>query len=147
MKDFKNILLPIDFSESSKKLIPYVLTMAQAFGSQIHLLYVVRDFKYLASFHVPHPSLDTLENEVVVNAEKMIQRTCEEHFPSACITRVARGDAAAEIIRYAESEKIDMIIMGTHGRKGLDRTLFGSVAENVVKNAPVPVMVINPHKV
>jgi len=51
------------------------------------------------------------------------------------------------IIDYAQTEKIDLIIMGTHGRKGLDRTFFGSVAENVVKNAPMPVMVINPYKV
>jgi nucleotide-binding universal stress UspA family protein len=147
MKEFKKILFPIDFSESTHKLIPYVLTLAQAFKSQIHLLYVVRDFQYLSSFHVPHPSLDQLEAEVLENAQKMIIRTGEENFPPGFVTRVIRGDAAGEIIRYAEAEKIDLIIMGTHGRKGLDRTLFGSVAGNVVKNSPVPVMVINPHKV
>jgi nucleotide-binding universal stress UspA family protein len=145
MKTFKNILFPIDFSESSKKIIPYVISMAQAFKSQVHLLYVVRDFKYLTSFHVPHPSLDRLEDEVLENAKKMISRVGEEHF-NACITRVLTGDAASEIITYAQTEKIELIIMGTHGRKGLDRTFFGSVAGNVVKNAPVPVMVINPYK-
>jgi len=146
MKTFKNILFPIDFSESSKKIIPYVITMAQAFQGQVHLLYVVRDFRYLSSFHVPHPSLDRLENEVLENAQKMISRVGEENF-NACITKVLTGDAANVIIDYAQTEKIDLIIMGTHGRKGLDRTFFGSVAENVVKNAPVPVMVINPYKV
>jgi nucleotide-binding universal stress UspA family protein len=145
VRPFKNILFPIDFSESSKKIIPYVITMAQAFQSQVHLVYVVRDFKYLTSFHVPHPSLDRLENEVFENAQKMITRVCEENF-NACSTRVLTGDAAHEIIAYAQTAKIDLIIMGTHGRKGLDRTFFGSVAENVVKNAPVPVMVINPYK-
>ncbi len=146
MKTFKNILFPLDFSESSKKIIPYVVAMAQAFQGQVHLLYVVRDFKYLTSFHVPHPSLDQLENEVLENAQKMISRVADENF-NACTTRVLSGDAATEIIHYAENKKIDLIIMGTHGRKGLDRTFFGSVAENVVKNAPVPVMVINPYKV
>jgi nucleotide-binding universal stress UspA family protein len=77
----------------------------------------------------------------------MITRVGEENFPSGYITRVLRGDAAGEIIRYAQAEKIDLIVMGTHGRKGLDRTLFGSVAANVVKNSPLPVMVINPHRV
>ncbi|MCU0578316.1 MAG: universal stress protein [Desulfobacterota bacterium] len=147
MKEFKKILFPIDFSESVNKLIPYVLTLAQAFNSRVHLLYVARDFQYLTSFHVPHPSLDQLETEVLENAQKMITRVGEENFPSGYITRVLRGDAAGEIIRYAQAEKIDLIVMGTHGRKGLDRTLFGSVAANVVKNSPVPVMVINPHKV
>jgi nucleotide-binding universal stress UspA family protein len=147
MKEFNKILFPIDFSESAAKLIPYVLTMAQAFHSRVFLLYVVRDFQYLTSFHVPHPSLDRLESEVLENAQKMISRVGEENFPPGYVTRVSRGDAAGEIIQYAEVEKIDLIIMGTHGRKGLDRTLFGSVAANVVKNSPVPVMVINPHKV
>jgi nucleotide-binding universal stress UspA family protein len=146
MKTFKNILFPIDFSESSNKIIPYVITMAQAFQARVHLLYVVRDFKYLTSFHVPHPSLDRLENEVLENAQKMISRIGEENF-SDCLTRVLTGDAATEILEYAQTEKIDVIIMGTHGRKGLDRTFFGSVAENVVRNAPMPVMVINPYKV
>ena len=146
MKTFKNILFPIDFSESSTKIIPYVITMARAFQGRVHLLYVVRDFKYLTSFHVPHPSLDRLENEVLENAKKMILRVGEENFDSFS-TRVLTGDAAAMILHYAQTENIDLVVMGTHGRKGLDRTLFGSVAENVVKNAPVPVMVINPYKV
>jgi nucleotide-binding universal stress UspA family protein len=147
VKEFNKILFPIDFSESSQKIIPYVLSLARAFNSRVYLLYVVRDFQYLTSFHVPHPSLDQLESEVLANAQNMISRVGEENFPPGYVTRVSRGDAAAEIIQYAEKEKIDLIIMGTHGRKGLDRTLFGSVAGNVVKNSPVPVMVINPHKV
>jgi nucleotide-binding universal stress UspA family protein len=146
MKTFNTILFPIDFSESSKKIIPYVITMVQAFQARVHLLYVVRDFKYLTSFHVPHPSLDQLENEVLESAQKMIAQVCEEHF-NAGITRVLTGDPATMIIHYAQTENVDLIIMGTHGRKGLDRTFFGSVAENVVKNAPVPVMVINPYRV
>ena len=51
------------------------------------------------------------------------------------------------IINYVTSKGIDLVIMGTHGRKGLDKVIFGSVAERVVKTAPVPVMVVNPHKI
>jgi nucleotide-binding universal stress UspA family protein len=50
------------------------------------------------------------------------------------------------IIEYITSNEINLVIMGTHGRKGLDKVIFGSVAERVVKTAPVPVMVVNPHK-
>ena len=107
--------------------------MAQAFQGRVHLLLcVVWDFSYLTSFHVPHPSLYRLENEVLENAQKMISRVGEENF-NDYLTKVLTGDAANLIISYAQTEKIDLIIMGTHGRKGLDRTFFGSVAENVEK--------------
>ena len=59
---------------------------------------------------------------------------------------IVYGDPALEILKATESEGIDMVVMGTHGRKGLDHTFFGSVAENVVKRSDVPVLVINPHK-
>jgi nucleotide-binding universal stress UspA family protein len=58
--------------------------------------------------------------------------------------RVVTGYAAEEILDVAEAEKVDMIIMGTHGRKGIDRILFGSVAEKVVKSASMPVLTIRP---
>jgi nucleotide-binding universal stress UspA family protein len=149
MREFKKILFPIDFSESTPKILPYVLTMSRTFDSTIHLLYVVRDLKYLTSFHVPHPSLDLIEKDIAENSEKMMDRLCEEDLQGCprFVKKVLVGDAASEIIRYAQEKKIDLIIMGTHGRKGLEKALFGSVADKVVKNSPVPVMTINPYKV
>jgi nucleotide-binding universal stress UspA family protein len=55
------------------------------------------------------------------------------------------GDAAEEVLNYVRSEGIDLVIMGTHGRKGLEKVVFGSVAERVVQKSPVPVLTINPH--
>jgi nucleotide-binding universal stress UspA family protein len=149
MKEFKKILFPIDFSESTPKILPYVTTMSQTFGGTIYLLYVVRDLKYLTSFHVPHPSLDLIEREIAENSEKMMDRVCEEDLQGCprFVKKILVGDAASEIIRYADEMKVDLIIMGTHGRKGLEKALFGSVAEKVVKNSPVPVLIINPYKV
>lgn len=149
MKEFKQILFPIDFSESSPKILPYVLTLSKTFGSTVHLLYVVRDLKYLASFHVPHPSLIQIEEEIAESSQKMMDKVCQEELQGCpyFVKKVLIGDAASEIIRYAQEEKIDLIIMGTHGRKGLEKALFGSVAEKVVKNSPVPVLTINPYKV
>ena len=60
--------------------------------------------------------------------------------------RIASGDPVTEILKTIESEGIDLVIMGTHGRKGLEHTMFGSVAENVVKKSPVPVLIVNPYK-
>ncbi|MBC2709827.1 MAG: universal stress protein [Desulfosarcina sp.] len=60
--------------------------------------------------------------------------------------KVVSGDAADEILKVLEAEDIDLVIMGTHGRKGLEHVIFGSVAEKVVKKSPVPVLSINPYK-
>ena len=60
--------------------------------------------------------------------------------------KVLNGDIAEEIIRYAETEGVDMIIMGTHGYKGLEKVLFGSVADKVVKTSSCPVLTINPYR-
>jgi nucleotide-binding universal stress UspA family protein len=149
MKEFKKILYPIDFSESSKKILPYVLTLSKTFNSEVHLLYVVRDLKYLTSFHVPHPSLNKIEEEIAASSKKMMEKVCEEDLQGCplFIKKILVGDAATEIIKYAQEEKIDLIILGTHGRKGLEKALFGSVAERVVKNSPIPVLTINPYKV
>jgi nucleotide-binding universal stress UspA family protein len=149
MKEFKKILFPIDFSDSTPKILPYVTTMSQTFGGTVYLLYVVRDLKYLTSFHVPHPSIDLIEREISENSEKMMDRVCQEDLQGCprFVKKILVGDAASEIIRYAEEVKVDLIIMGTHGRKGLEKALFGSVAEKVVKNSPVPVLIVNPYKV
>ena len=63
------------------------------------------------------------------------------------ISAVVAGDPSEEIINYINEHEVDLVIMGTHGRKGMDKIIFGSVAERVVKLAPVPVMVVNPYKV
>jgi nucleotide-binding universal stress UspA family protein len=69
-----------------------------------------------------------------------------ETFPETK-TMVVSGGAAEEILKYIQTEGIDLLIMGTHGRKGLDKIIFGSVAEQVVKSSSVPVFLINPYKV
>jgi nucleotide-binding universal stress UspA family protein len=72
----------------------------------------------------------------------------DEHFKSFPDTEatVITGDASEQIVNFVESKGIDLVIMGTHGRKGLDKVIFGSVAERVVNIAPVPVLLINPYR-
>ena len=62
------------------------------------------------------------------------------------IIRDSKGGRGEDIVKLVDEEKIDLVVIGTHGRKGLERTLFGSVAEHVVKNASAPVLTINPYK-
>ena len=148
MKEFHKILFPVDLSESSEKIVPYVQTVAEKFNSKIHILFAARVFDYFTSIYVPHPSINKFEKEVIDGAEKRLYEFVDEHFSKLPNTKTAvvAGDAADKIIEYIEDQRIDLVIMGTHGRKGMDKIIFGSVAERVLKNSPVPVMVVNPYK-
>jgi nucleotide-binding universal stress UspA family protein len=148
MKEFRRILFPVDLSESSDKIVPYVQAVAERFGSRIHILFAARVFDHFTSIYVPHPSINKFEKELIDGAEKRLYEFVDEHFKEFPHnkTAVVAGDPSEEILNYIKAHEIDLVIMGTHGRKGMDKIIFGSVAERVVKSAPVPVMVVNPHK-
>jgi len=149
MKDFKKILFPVDFSEVSPKIASWVLATAEKYDSEIHLLFVARNLEHFVGISVPMVSIEEFQNEVVRGAEASIEEFADIHFKGypKCRTHVVAGDAAEEIIKYIEKESIDLLIMGTHGRKGIERVLFGSVADRVIKTSPVPVLSINPYRV
>jgi len=149
MKEIKKILCPVDFSESSKKIIPYAVTLAAKFSAKLYLVYVVRGLGHFSGFYIPHASIANFEAEVSKGAEKNMQNFVEEHLEGFknFEPRVLIGDVSGEINKLVTTEGIDLIVMGTHGRKGLDKAVFGSVAEQVVKSAPCPVMTVNPYKV
>jgi len=151
MKEFKKILLPVDLSEVSPKIAPWALSLAQTFGAEVHALYVVRRFEHLSTVYVSAESIEKFEREIIDGAERSLSDFVMRHFENRgfdrCQARVVVGDAAEEILEYIKSEKIDLVVMGTHGRKGLERVLFGSVADRVVKMSPVPVFTVNPYRV
>jgi nucleotide-binding universal stress UspA family protein len=153
MAKVEKILFPCDFTENSSKILPYVLSMAEKFNSQIYLLHVAPDLGKWATEYISHTahyaSVDMFQKEALEGAEKAMDRVCEEQLESCpnFQRRVVAGDPAAEILKTIEAENIDMVIMGTHGRKGMEHAIFGSVAENVVKKSPVPVLVVNPYTV
>jgi nucleotide-binding universal stress UspA family protein len=92
--------------------------------------------------------MDKFQEEANEAAMKAMDTVCENQLQSCPNFQkmVVSGDAADEILKVIESEGIDLLIMGTHGRKGLEQVIFGSVAEKVVKKSPVPVLTINPYK-
>jgi nucleotide-binding universal stress UspA family protein len=148
MREIKKILCPVDLSEVSFKLVPDLISLAQKFSAEIHLLFVAGTFEKFKTFYIPHPSLRSFGDEVLKGGQKKLKEFAEEFF-SACPklkTIVVQGDPAEEILKYIAAEKVDLVIMGTHGRKGLDRIMFGSVANQVVQNSPAPVLTINPYR-
>jgi len=149
MIEIKKILFPLDLTENSSKILPYVLSISEKYNSIIYLLHVVQDLNKWGKLYVPHPSMDVFQKEAIEGAKNAMDTVCENQLQSCpnFQKRVVSGDTVDEILKVIESEEIDLLIMGTHGRKGLDHTIFGSVAEKVVKKSPAPVLVINPYKI
>jgi nucleotide-binding universal stress UspA family protein len=148
MVKIERILFPCDFTDNSLKVLPYVLSLAEKYDSKVYLLYVDDLYVWGGNF-IPHPSLTVLQKESLEAARKAMDSVCEERL-QGCPNfqrKVVSGDPVSEIVKEIEAEGINMVVMATHGRRGLEERIFGSVAENVVKKSPVPVLVINPHKV
>lgn len=147
MKPFKKILFPVDLSDVSPRITPWVIMMAEKFEAQIYLLFVARTFDHLIAFDFSQVAINDFSLRITEGAEANIKEFAETEFKEYpdFNTKVIEGDPANEILDYAASEDIDLIIMGTHGRKGLNRVIFGSVADRVVKMSPTPVMTINPY--
>jgi len=147
--EIKKILVPVDFSENSAKIVRFAQFLADKCKAEMYFVFVVQSFEDYSGFFVPHMPVARFEEELLQSAEKKMKEFLGEHLASGIPHRgkVLSGDVAEEIILYAEEEKIDLIVMGTHGYKGLEKILFGSVAEKVVKTASCPVMTVNPYKV
>ena len=145
MPDIKKILCAVDFSDSSRIVAEYAATFAQSLGAQVVVLYVAPSLTQYVGFHVPPSSIESFVGGIVDGAEQTMEKFIEEHFKGLPVTgKVTTGYAAEEILTVAQENSADMIVMGTHGRKGIDRILFGSVAEKVVKSAPIPVFTVRP---
>lgn len=148
MINIKKILFPLDLTQNSSKILDYVLSVSEKYNSVVYLLHVVQDLNKWGKLYVPHPSMDKLQKEANEAAKNAMDTVCENQLQNCPHFKklVVSGDAADEILKVIKSEDIDLLIMGTHGRKGLEHVIFGSVAEKVVKRSPVPVLSINPYQ-
>lgn len=142
---FSRILCPIDFSEVTDEIIAYAADLAGRYGSELHVLHVIPNLNYFT----PYESFLTPENLVAI--EQNIGREVERDFQKVLakldreVVKVIRtGVTFVEIIDYIKEQGIDLVVMGTHGRSGIEHILIGSVAEKVVRKSPCPVLTIRP---
>lgn len=144
MKIFSTILVAIDFSDSSDNAFQLALSMAQKYTAHLVILHVINEPIDLRGFYVPHISYEKLEEEIVEGAEKMMQSFCRLHLDdfSDFKTTIVPGMPHEQILQQAEEAGADLIILGTHGRTGLDHVLFGSTAEKVVRKSKFPVLTV-----
>ena len=153
MQEIKIVVTPVDFSDNAKMIADSAAYVAGKFGAELHLVFVVQNFEDYSGFFVPPVGLPSLEQELHDSAEQKMEEfaeSCQETVAAAGVStlrsKVLEGDVAEEIIQYAADIGGNLIIMGTHGYKGLERIMFGSVADKVVKSACCPVMTINPYR-
>jgi len=142
---FKKILCPVDFSEFTADIVLCALNIAKKYNAELHLMHVIPNLNYFTpyeSFLTPE-NLVTIERNMEVEVEKDFDKILKKvDYP---VTKVVKtGAAFVEIINYVKSESTDLIVMGTHGRSGIEHILIGSVAEKVVRKSPCPVLTIRP---
>jgi universal stress protein A len=138
----KRILVPIDFSNHSLKALRYAVPIAKQFGSQIFLLCVLERATFVAGMEnmvlaVPEKEL---AEEARIKLLALAQDEIEEVVPVDAEVRI--GKPFVEIVELAKEKSIDLIIVATHGYTGLKHVLMGSTAEQVVRHAPCPVLVV-----
>jgi len=149
MIELKRVLFTTDFSEFSLAAIDYACTLADRFDAELHVLHVFQEPVPVAPVPgMPFPPLGSYLEDVKRAAAEQLAKAVDAEWDEnhRVVRATAQGSPFVEIIRYARENKIDMIVMGTHGRSGLSHALIGSVAERVVRKAPCPVLTIRSPK-
>ena len=145
MLPFKRILCPTDFSEPAFIALKRAEELARHFAAELIVAHVIPPLPGPHSF--PDPQADfnfdvpLFQQELAIKAEQMLKDLVYHHKVG---TRdlVTTGEAAPELLRIAQEERVDLIVIASHGLTGWRRLVFGSVTEKVVRQAPCPVLTI-----
>ena len=147
MKNLKKIVCPVDFSEPSDAALNSAVELAEHFSAEIILCHAINEIDPTPppSYTLTHHLMDQIPqimDQMTENAHKAMQDQIKNHVEKRISAdhRVVIGDPAKSIVKLAEEEQADLIIMATHGRSGIKGLFFGSVAEKVVRSAICPVL-------
>ncbi|MBP2249787.1 universal stress protein [Halarchaeum nitratireducens] len=136
---YDDILVPTDGSPEAEAAVEHAVDIAATYGARIHALYVVDTSAY-ATLDATETVVEDLEDEGEVAVEYVT--AAAEDAGVEAQGSVTTGNVHESITAYARANDIDLIVMGTHGRRGLDRVLVGSVTERVVRTADAPVLTV-----
>ncbi|MDW7731412.1 MAG: universal stress protein [Methanolobus sp.] len=139
---YKKIFIATDGSEQNKKAVQHALDLAKTCGAKLYAGYVVDTAAFAsipmdAGWEMMYELLEQEANESTKSIGVMAEK---ESVPFEGV--VLEGHPGPEIVQFAEEQGMDLIVMGTLGKRGLDHFLLGSVAENVIRNSKVPVLVV-----
>lgn len=139
----KRILVPVDFSENSKKSLRYAIPLAAQFKASITVIYVVEPAVFPSDFGFGQMSFPDVEKEMYEKAEQELNDLIKDLKSNVVLkAEVKSGIPFVEVTSYADQENIDLIVLATHGRTGVEHILFGSTAEKIIRKAPCPVLVV-----
>lgn len=140
----RKILFPTDFSDFSKKALPYALSFAERYGAQLHVLHIfeqrIHPSFYIVDKSTPFDLDDSLRGRALDALDEFVYDDLRERIDFKC--DVASGKPFVEIINYARKNEIDLIVIATHGLTGLENMIIGSTTERVVRRAPCAVLSI-----
>jgi len=148
MTEFRNILVPYDFSPHARAALSTAVALAQRLGAQLHLIHVVQSPSFVYGYGAygaaaapPPVDMATLREGAMQSLQAVADGV--EDLPKQPAIHVVEGTSTAEMIREeAEELGADLIVMGTHGRTGLAHVFLGSVAERTLRRAPCPVLTV-----
>ncbi len=142
--EIKKILCPVDYSVCSSEAVKYAAHIAGEEGAKVYLMHVIdiRGFGHESplDLEMPKPTAEVVERMKKELSENLLQERGGKKVEVETIVVV--GKPVVEILNTAKEQGIDMIVMGTHGRTGIPHVVVGSVAENVVRKAPCPVLTV-----
>lgn len=139
--EFGKILFPTDFSDSAENASNYAISMAEKFGSKIFAVHVIEPFTYTSDLGIDMgDQYQVMEATAKRFLEDVVTSIREKNIDVEGI--LLTGEPFVEIIKFAKQEQVNLIIMATHGRSGIEHILLGSTAEKVVRKSPCPVLTI-----
>jgi nucleotide-binding universal stress UspA family protein len=143
--EFKHILSPVDFSDSSARSLAHAAALARWYDATLTVLHVAVTFEVLpvkGAVGVPMPAIQSAAED---DANQRLRELLGAGGLTEKAVAIARtGDPAKTIVDEAVTNKADLLVMGTHGRRGFNRLLLGSVTESVLRQAPCPVLTVPP---
>jgi len=143
MPEIKKILCPTDFSEASKRALDYAVSIAQVFGAEIDLIYVIPVMPHLEPSITYHFDVPEYERLLKADAQKQLAQLAQSMSAGVEVHEVlGHGEAAEGILKAADERGIDLIVIATAGLTGWQHLAFGSVAEKVVHRARCPVLTV-----
>jgi len=144
MELIKKILVPIDFSDYSKKALQYTVTFAKQFNAELCLIYVIEPVIYPADLSMGQVVIPQTEIDLSTKSRQELESLAKTEIGLLLKYEIIikNGKPFMEIIETASEIDADLIIISTHGHTGVEHLLFGSTAEKVVRKAPCPVLTI-----
>jgi len=144
MANFEKILCPIDFSEFGRRACDYATSLARHYGAKLYLQHVIQPLTATYPYYYVPDQTTTLDIEMAGEAEsqlKQIAKECASQGVSPEL-RVEEGIVAETILALVQKEKVELVVMGTHGRLGLDHLMLGSITEKILRKSSCPVLAV-----